>query len=227
MSDIHGNYKKYMQAFVRIDFSDNDTLYVLGDVVDRGENPIKILQDMIYRVNVVPIVGNHEYMALSVLKDLVKIDPEDFPGFDEDLLFCMQLWLADGGQTTIDEFVALSQVDRENILEYLEEFELYAEVNCNGKDYILVHAGLSNFREDKSLDEYELHELIWQPIDYDKKYFKDKYIVTGHVPVMSIEANDFKSKIYRGNNHLAIDCGCIYGGYLAVLCLDDGREFYI
>jgi len=227
MSDIHGSYEKYMQALDRIDFNDDDTLFVLGDVVDRGKNPIKILQDMMYRVNVIPIVGNHEKMALDVLNPLTKIDPENFPGFDEELLLDMQLWQAVGGQTTIDEFVVLSQADRENLLEYMGEFELYAEVSCNGKDYILVHAGLYHFRENKALDEYKPNELIWQSIDFDKKYFKDKYIVTGHVPTMSIEANDFESKIYKVNNHIAIDCGCVFGGYLAVLCLDDEREFYI
>jgi len=226
MSDIHGNYEKYMQVFDGIGLRDNDTLYVLGDVIDRGEYPIRILQDMMYRVNVVPLVGNHEYMALEVLKALLKIESENFPGFDEELLLIMQLWMAIGGKTTLDEFVGLSQADRESILEYLDEFRLYEEVTCNGKDYILVHAGFANFRENKALDEYELHELVWQPIDYETKYFGDKYIVTGHVPTMSIEDNNFDSKIYRVNNHIAIDCGCVFGGRLAVLCLNDGREFY-
>ena len=47
MSDIHGNYKKYIQAMNTLNLQDSDTLYVLGDVVDRGNGSCKILLDMI------------------------------------------------------------------------------------------------------------------------------------------------------------------------------------
>lgn len=36
VSDIHGCYEKYVQLLEIIRFSEGDTLYVLGDVVDRG-----------------------------------------------------------------------------------------------------------------------------------------------------------------------------------------------
>ena len=39
----------------------DDTLYILGDVIDRGPDGVKILQDMMARPNVVPILGNHEF----------------------------------------------------------------------------------------------------------------------------------------------------------------------
>ena len=59
MSDIHGNYKKYIQAINTLNLQDSDTLYVLGDVVDRGNGSCKILLDMMCRYNVVPLIGNH------------------------------------------------------------------------------------------------------------------------------------------------------------------------
>ena len=71
MSDLHGCYPAYRQALDRISFSENDTLYVLGDVIDRGKDGIRILQDMMMRVNVIPILGNHEFMAMTVLKRLM------------------------------------------------------------------------------------------------------------------------------------------------------------
>ena len=68
VSDIHGNYEGYLKLLEKINLRDIDTLYVLGDVIDRGKGGIKILQDMMMRFNVIPILGNHEYMALKVLK---------------------------------------------------------------------------------------------------------------------------------------------------------------
>ena len=45
ISDIHGNYEKYKRLLEMIDFKDQDTLYVLGDVIDRGPEGIKVLKD--------------------------------------------------------------------------------------------------------------------------------------------------------------------------------------
>ena len=46
MSDLHGCYDKYRQMLEQIGFGDDDTLYILGDVIDRGEGGIDILLDM-------------------------------------------------------------------------------------------------------------------------------------------------------------------------------------
>ena len=65
IADIHGCYNEYINLLKKINFSDNDILYILGDVVDRGPEPIKILQDMMKRSNVFLIIGNHEFMMYS------------------------------------------------------------------------------------------------------------------------------------------------------------------
>lgn len=36
VGDIHGCYSQYKEILEKIRFSDEDTLYVLGDVLDRG-----------------------------------------------------------------------------------------------------------------------------------------------------------------------------------------------
>ena len=46
VADIHGCYQQYQMLLEKIQFSEKDELYVLGDVVDRGPEPIKVLQDM-------------------------------------------------------------------------------------------------------------------------------------------------------------------------------------
>ena len=71
IGDIHGEYEKYLDMLGIIDFSDEDTLFVIGDVIDRGHGGISILKDMMMRPNVIPIIGNHEYMAVSCLKFLL------------------------------------------------------------------------------------------------------------------------------------------------------------
>lgn len=227
MSDIHGCKDEYFEAIEAIDLKDEDTLYVLGDVVDRGPDGIEILKDMMFRHNVIPLIGNHDYMALLMLKKLtVAITEENVENhITVDDMTSYMHWINDGGSSTIESFRKLSYEEQLDILEYLEEFSLYEELSVCGKDYILVHAGLDPFVPGKPLDDYELHEMIFESPDYTRVYFEDKYLVTGHKPTLWREGQS-KGKILRQNNHIAIDCGCVFGGKLAVLCLDDGREWY-
>jgi len=196
MSDIHGCKDEYFKALESIQFNEEDTLYVLGDVVDRGPDGIEILQDMMMRSNVIPLIGNHDYMALLMLKKLsVQITEENADNYltMEDMTSYVN-WLSDGGNPTIEAFRRLSAEDKEAILEYLEEFSLYEEIKVDGKEYLLVHAGLEPFVPEKSIEEYELHEMIFEAPDYSKVYFEDKILVTGHRPTLSLEGPE-KGKI--------------------------------
>jgi len=40
ISDIHGYYDKYIRMLDKIEFNKNDMLYVIGDVIDRGDDGI-------------------------------------------------------------------------------------------------------------------------------------------------------------------------------------------
>lgn len=228
MSDLHGCYNKYKQMLEKIKFNSKDTLYVLGDSIDRGDDGIKILLDMMKRPNVVPMLGNHEYMAYSVLKKFsVEITAYNYNShLDSEAIEMYENWMFNGGITTSQAFAKLDRATRESIIEYLGEFELYEELEVNGNAFVLVHGGLVGFEEDKDLDEYDIHDIIWGRCDYARRYYKDKYLVTGHTPTYNIDEN-CKGKIYRQNNHIAIDCGAVYGGSLGCICLDTLEEFYV
>ena len=67
IADIHGEYNRFFAMLGQIGFSDTDTLYVLGDVIDRGKHGVETLMDIIVRPNVQMILGNHEQMCLATL----------------------------------------------------------------------------------------------------------------------------------------------------------------
>ena len=71
-SDLHGDYEGYMTILEKMRFSKEDVLYVLGDVLDRGREGIKILQHMMMCPNIYPILGNHEYMGTKCLRFLLQ-----------------------------------------------------------------------------------------------------------------------------------------------------------
>ncbi|MGN1343123.1 MAG: metallophosphoesterase [Traorella sp.] len=228
MSDIHGCYQEYLKALELIHFSDEDELFVLGDVIDRGNEPIALLKDMSMRANVFPLIGNHEYMALTVLRKLcVEINEDNVEThLNEEDMANYYHWMNDGGDVTLKQFQKLSREDQEDLLDYLDEFSLYEEIEVNGRSYILVHAGLNHFSVDKKMEDYQIEEVIFKSVDYSIQYFKDKYLVTGHKPTISIDKSK-KGQIIEKNHHIAIDCGCVFGMNLGVICLDTLEKWYV
>ncbi|MBR6307271.1 MAG: fructose-bisphosphatase class III [Lachnospiraceae bacterium] len=230
MGDIHGEYDMFLKMLDKLSFKDSDELYLIGDVVDRGPHPIKVLQKIMEMPNVIPIVGNHELMALEGLKFLnSEITEESIASIESETLDNLLLWqLHNGGDATVREFRTLNAEEREEILDFLLEFSMYEEVSVGGSEYLLVHGGLGNYSPDKAIDDYSLKDLVWTHADYDTQHFKDTIVVTGHTPTQLIQDNDKPGFIYRKNNHIAIDCGaCFDGGRLAAIRLDDGEEFYV
>ena len=72
ISDVHGRYDLFIKMLDKISFSDNDTLYLLGDMSDRGPDGIKLLQDVMNRPNVIPFLGNHEEIFYRVIRKIGK-----------------------------------------------------------------------------------------------------------------------------------------------------------
>lgn len=228
ISDIHGDYERYIKMLEKINFDeDKDVLFVLGNVIDFGEDSFKVLLDMSSRPNVYPIMGEHEYMALPLLKKLAgDISEKAIAKFDAETMQQFMKWGKAGGQETVMKFRELDKEDREWIIEYLEEFMPYEEIEVGGREFILVHAGLDNFSRTRDLDDYDTEELITGTPDFEKIYFDSKTLVVGHTPTVEINPSS-KGKIWNLNNTLAINCGSSFGLPLGCLRLDDMKEFYV
>ena len=230
VSDIHGCYDKYVELLRRLDLRPTDTLYVLGDMIDRGPDGLKILLDMSLRPNIVPFLGNHEYAALTCLPWLMEELTEENTEPDKLLwrLKSVQGWMSDGGDKTVTEFRRLSRSARQDVLDILEDLTVYEEAEAGGREFVLVHAGLGGFSPDKALDDYGLAELILSRPEPGQVYFPDKYLVFGHTPTpyyMGVQPED--ARIYRKDMMIAIDCGCASGGPLGCICLDTLEEIYV
>ena len=222
MSDLHGCYEKYMKMLEKIDFSENDTLYILGDVVDRGPDGVKILLDLTERINVILLRGNHDDTALIVLSHLFS---KKSKLSEQQLADLIKLWSMDGGDTTMKQFLQCSDKERERAMSVLKYSLIYDEVEVAGKKYFLSHTipgkeAIMNFSHCK------MEDFLWGEPEYDKEYCPDKVFVTGHTPTGLINPV-YKGKIYKSNNHIAIDCGAVFGNPLGCIRLDDLQEFYV
>ena len=231
VSDIHGCYEEYCKLLEKIHFSIEDTLYVLGDVVDRGPEPLKVMLDMMKRPNVYLILGNHDYLMLAVMNRLSKeINEENLANgtLDEDLLMNYSDWMNDGGDRTVKQFAGMNRDEMMNILDYVQDALIYDVIEVNGKTFVLTHAGIKGYSEEKELDEYHFSDFIFHRMDYNKPCFQgpDTYLVSGHTPTCLIR-EDQQFLVYENHRHIAIDCGCVFGGKLAAYCLNDGSVTYV
>lgn len=228
IGDVHGEFEQLKELIKRMKIQENDELYILGDIVDRGPDSVKALQYLMTMSNCRCLAGNHELMLLENMKVLLSEITEDFiKSLSEEKMGLLADWINNGAISTISELSKISPRERQDILDYIGEFEAYIELEIKGQKYLLVHAGLDNFSDEKELDEYTIDELVWMHTDYEIPYFGDVIVVTGHTPTQNILCNPKPGYIYKANNHIALDCcACSFNGRLAGICLETGEEFY-
>ena len=182
------------------------------------------------RSNVIFILGNHDFIMYTLMKKLsVEITKENYDTYlTSELLLDYNLWLQDGGQVTAEKFRELSYSEKMDVLDYIAGASLYEVIENDGKEYRLVHAGLSNFASNKDLDEYELYELLEERADYFRRYYPDEniFLVTGHTPTVYIDGWR-NPEVYRKNGHIALDCACVAGGKLAAFCVETEEVIYV
>jgi serine/threonine protein phosphatase 1 len=218
ISDIHGNYEKFKSILSQISFRESDVMYILGDILDYGEESMELIADLSIRLNVYPIAGEHDFLAarmLSGFSSMLKSGSAPDPEFISE----MTAWVQDGGQNTLEAFRDLDEDQREGVLEYLEEMMLFDEVTVKGKKYVMVHAGIADYDENTDLEDYLPEDFFSEPLDASYALMDGATVIVGHAPTKS-------GKIEYGEGSILIDCGAGEGGKLGCLRLEDGKEFY-
>lgn len=170
LADLHGYYDKYSEMLEKIQFSPTDTLYILGDIIDRGPDGIRILRDMMLRSNVIPLLGNHEFTAAACLSWMLNdITEESLASLGPAQMGALQGWMNNGGESTFLAVCGLSREEREEILEYIMDMEIYAQVEAGSRSFLLVHAGLGHFVSGKDLSDYDLEDFLFSRPELDRQ----------------------------------------------------------
>ncbi len=226
ISDLHGyRIEKLKELLEKTNFSEDDRLYILGDVIDRnGDGGIGVLQWLIKQPNAELIMGNHEAMLLAcdfIFENVTDAFLEDFGEKKNRLLIN---YLFNGGSVTLRNLAKLDVEARYKIVDYLRSCPLYKEVNVNGEKYILVHAGLDNFSPDKKINDYSANELLWAEPELNDEYYDYIHTVFGHTPTY-LFGEQYNGKIVETRTWTCIDCGAASGNEPVLFRLDDKKEF--
>ena len=123
ISDIHGELDRFKAMLDLIHFSHEDTLYIIGDVIDRKPNGVDILRIIMKTHNMVMLLGNHEQMCLETL------GPHNTLG-------ARSLWKSNGGSNTYRELVyGTSAKERNAILYFIHNLPDFLDIEVDSRAY--------------------------------------------------------------------------------------------
>ena len=200
IGDIHGCATALRTLVKVIDPRPEDTVVVLGDVIDWGPNSRDCVQELIdlsNRCRFVLVRGNHEEMLFAALESQSEL----------------RYWLNFGGEETLksypyrggDEFI-----DPEHV-RFLKEARDFYETD----EFIFVHA---SYDPNKSMSQQSNTTLQWQFVEPEKMrpHYSGKTVICGHSPQTGGEPLDLGFL-------KVIDTDCSRGGWLTALEVGSGR----
>jgi len=177
--------------------------------------------------NIRMLMGNHEQMMIYAL-DKKRMDN----------LYRRLHWYDNGGEHVHAEFRRLPEDEQKKIFKFIFDLPLQEQIKIGEQNFVLVHAGLNVSRVSKKssistanvLPLQTRSDMTWIRSTFIKNKALPKSItVFGHTPVRRIEKH-ISGKVWRDrryNDKIGIDGGCIFGGSLLALRLDDMAEFAI
>ena len=221
ISDIHGEYELFIRLLDKIGFSQRDTLYICGDVIEKGPQSLRLARFVSQMPNVKCIAGNHEYAFLKYY-------------YGQAGQFSV------GSEQLLNKLKAYFSEDRElldwELLDWFEQLPFYIEEN----DFICVHAGAPMDREGRVLpiENARPEELVYDRNFKDPKVIptESKCVFFGHTPSCYLTGGKSKILTYLREGKsggtisdyckIHLDVGTWITGTVGAFCLETCEPIY-
>lgn len=214
MSDIHGCLKQFKALIKKIGLKPEDTLILMGDYIDRGEDSKGVL-DYIVELkdycNLITLLGNHDAMMRDVFLSTNQKRRD----------WAANIWIQNGGLNTLESYgLGVDSInmqsdlpeDLKNHLWLIRDMPLYHITDT----HIFVH---STPKQDEPIEEHNEMDLIWRrPSTEDRngayKHMSGKMVVSGHTAQNG-------APLMLSDHNILIDTGCFFTGVLTAIEICD------
>lgn len=237
ISDIHGCYDDFISMLSRIKFSENDSLIVAGDLIDRGAQSFEMLKWIENcPPNVTLLRGNHEEKFAEYVELMLMLDRDEKLGTNlsssEDvkaLYSSVQYFVRSNALDflefdlygTISDLLERHNITLNDLIRWADIFQkmpYFKKVMENGRTCVAVHAGYTekpeNIGENFSCIEdfylYARGESLQFGIEHGT-------VIFGHTPTVAENKFAFNNgRVFRYYNEKRdctfydIDCGCAF-----------------
>ena len=188
IGDVHGNYDGLMLLLNTISPLNDDQVYFLGDLINRGAKSAQVA-DFVRKNPYYCVLGNHEQMFLDyfqnqrITKQVIEKAAFNY-------------------KETIHSYLQFDISLLPAHLEWFSKLPPYIDLG----DIWVVHAGIN---PQLPLNKQTQKEFCWirQPFySMSKPYFPDKLIIAGHTPTFKF-GGVVPGKLVQGQGWLDIDTG--------------------
>lgn len=188
VADIHGCIKTFRKLLERSGLTRHDTLYLLGDYIDRGPDSRGVLAQIMALIeggyDIRPLRGNHEEMMLRTYRQQ-----------HDELSWC---WVHEWGNATTRSFsvcdLAAIPVCYWNFMEALPLYE-------QTEQHVFVH-GCFDHEVTRPLQDTSPFFMLWGNTRHHNG-INGKQVVSGHV---STPLQQIRESFATG--HILLDNGC-------------------
>ncbi len=207
ISDIHGNLGLFKKLLKKVNYTKDDVLILVGDLIEKGENSLETLRYIIQLSNeqeVYIVTGNCDTLWEDIKYEV------DNEGLLKYMLFRKKSILNEMCKALsidVNEKSDMSSINeklRENFameLSYLEQLPHIIET----EDYIFAHAGITT----EDLENNEINEVIKRDAFINEELVFSKYVIVGHWPTANygIEKGCCNPIINKEQKIISIDGG--------------------
>lgn len=192
IGDIHGCHGKLLELLNKLP-DDIEQIYSTGDLIDRGPDSKRVVQEVINR-GIIAVQGNHEEMFLDYVMDTGKYGAGTFE--------------INGGVATLQSYGG--SMPKEH-LDFMASMPYYLETD----GFILTHAGVNTFTKDTFRDgsANSRMQVLWQR--ENTAGYLGKVQVFGHTPQNEVHFIKREGRV----DGIAVDTGCVFRGELSAVIL--------
>lgn len=180
ISDIHGNLNFFLELLEKINYSENDVLILVGDLIEKGDRSLETLRYIIQlsKEREVHIVSGNCDTLWEDIK--YEIDDENllrYMIFRKNSILnemCKELSIEVNENSDIKYIKEQIGQNFSYELNWLEELPHIIETD----DFIFVHAGITS----ENLEEQKVNEVIRRDAFMEEGLVFSKYVIVGHWP---------------------------------------------